>query len=88
MALEEDRKTTHRPILDFNMVLGKDIYTPGYVLSVPMVLNQNGIKPTFFKLVSWSPGAFYSYYNLQCIKLDKGKRIQKIKISFMHTKNI
>ena len=57
MALEEDRKTIHRPILDFNMVLGKDIYTPGYELSVPMVLNPNRIEPTFLKLDSWSPGA-------------------------------
>ena len=25
--------------------------------TVPMVLNLNGIEPTFFKLDSWSPGA-------------------------------
>ena len=57
--------------------------------SVPMVFNPNEIKPTFLKLDSWSPGTgFYSYYKLQCIKLDKGKKNKEKKISFMHTKNI
>ena len=41
-------------------------------------------EPTFLKLDSW----FYSYYNLQCIKLDQGKKNSRKKISFMHTKNI
>ena len=36
---------------------------------VPMVLNSHGIEPNFLKLDSW----FYSYYNLQCIELDKEK---------------
>ena len=31
-------------------------------------------------------GVFYSYYNLQCIKLDKEKKEFKKKISFMHKK--
>ena len=40
-------------------------------------LNSNGIEPTFLELDSWSPkGGFYSYYNLQYIRLDKGKKIQ------------
>ena len=26
-------------------------------ISVPLVLNPNGIEPTFLKLDSWSPGA-------------------------------
>ena len=42
---------------------------------VPMVLNPNVIEPTFLKLDSW----FNSYYNLQCIKLDEGKKIQEKK---------
>ena len=36
-------------------------------ISVPMVLNPYGIEPTFLELNR----GFYSYYNLQCIKLDK-----------------
>ena len=38
-----------------------------------VVLNPHGIEPTFFKLYLWSQGGrgSYSYYNLQCIKLDK-----------------
>ena len=40
-----------------------------------MVLNPNGIEPTFLKLDSWSPGAgFYSCYNFQCIELDKERK--------------
>jgi hypothetical protein len=44
-----------------------------------MVLNPNGIEPTFLKFDSWSLGAFFSYFNLQCIKLDKEKRIKEKK---------
>ena len=33
-----------------------------------MVLNPHGIEPTFLKL------GFYSYYILQCIKLDKERK--------------
>ena len=28
-----------------------------YQIWVPMILNPNGIEPTFLKLDSWSPGA-------------------------------
>ena len=31
-------------------------------------------------------GGFYSYYNLQCIKLDKERKNVRKKISFMHSK--
>ena len=35
-------------------------------------LGSHGIEPTFLKLYSGLPGAcFFSYYYLQCIKLDK-----------------
>ena len=41
-----------------------------------MVLNPNWIEPTLLKLDSWSPRAgFIFYYNLECIKLDKEKKI-------------
>ena len=52
----------------------------------------HGIEPkrdwTHFLKIGFvfAGGGFYSYYNLQCIKLDKEKRIQEKKISFMHTK--
>ena len=39
---------------------------------VHMVLNPNGIEPTFLKLDSWSPGAGFIPIN-KCNKLDKGK---------------
>ena len=44
-------------------------------MTVPMVLNPNGIEPTFLKLDS----CFFSYYDLQCIELDKENRIQEEK---------
>ena len=51
-----------------------DLDGTSVVNTVSMVLDPNGIEPIFLKLDSWSPGVFYSYYNLQCIKLDKGKK--------------
>ena len=43
-------------------------------------LNPNGIEPIFLNFDPWSPGAgFYSYYNFQCIKLDKEKIFQEKK---------
>ena len=35
-----------------------------------MVFNSHWIEPTFFGFVV-TGGGFFSYYNLQCIKLDK-----------------
>ena len=54
---------------------------------VPMVLNPNGIEPTFLNLDSWSPGAgFIPIITSNVYKLDKGKNNSRKKISFMHTK--
>ena len=45
-----------------------------------MVLNTNGIEPTFLKIgFAVAGGGLYSYYNHQCIKLYKEKRIQEKK---------
>ena len=55
---------------------------------------SHGIEPkrdwTHFLKIGFvvAGGGFYSYYNLQSIKLDKGNGIQEKKKSFMHTKNI
>ena len=53
-----------------------------------MVLNQHGIEPTFLKIRFVVVGGwFYSYYNLQCIILDKErKNAREKRIRFMHTK--
>ena len=42
---------------------------------VTMVSNPHGIQTTFLKLDSGSPGGGgCSYYKIQCIKLDKGRK--------------
>ena len=54
-----------------------------------MVLNPNGIEPTFLNLDSWSPGAgFIPIITSNVLNWMKEIRIQEKKISFMHTKNI
>ena len=55
-------------------------------------LGSHGIEPTrdcthFLKIgFVFAKGAFYSYCNLKCIKLDKERKNVRKKISFIHTK--
>ena len=55
-------------------------------------IGSHGIEPTwdwniFLKILFVvARGGFYSYYNLQCIKLDKERKNVRKEISFMHTK--
>ena len=56
---------------------------------ITIVLNLHGIEPTFFELDSWSPGGgFYSYYNLQCIKLEKKERMQEKNQFYAYNKHL
>ena len=53
---------------------------------VHLVLHPHGIAPSFLKLHSWSPGAWFnSYYIHQGNKLDKERKVVIKKLSFMHT---
>ena len=47
-----------------------------------MVLNLNGIEPSFLNWIRGRRGRVFSYYNLQCIKLDKGKKNSRKKNQF------
>ena len=52
-----------------------------------MVLNPNGIELTYLKIgFVVAGGGFYSYYNFQCIKLDKEKRILEKKQFYAYKK--
>ena len=59
-----------------------------YLHTVPMVLNPNGIEPTFLKLDSWSPGAgFISIITSNVLNLIKKKELKKKKKFYEYKKN-
>ena len=78
------KETRHRqPRIQNEIVSIKYVVTP---IMVPMVLNPNGIEPTFLKLDSWSPGAgLIPIITSNILNLIKKKEFKK-KNSFMHTK--
>ena len=44
--------------------------------------SQGVLNPTFVKILFLvAMGGFYSYYNLQIIKSDKGRKNEKIKLT-------
>ena len=55
---------------------------------VPMVFNPNVIEPTLLIGFMVAGDGFYSYYKLQCIKLDKERNIVRKNQFYEYKKNI
>ena len=54
-----------------------------------MDMDPRGIEPPLLKIgFVVAGGEFYSYYELQRIKLNTERKNLRSKISFMHSKNI